>query len=193
MRTPEDTATDPDALLRCGRVQSVDLSAARCTVMLDDEDGAESPPLRWIAPRMGELAKVWLPPSVGEQVVVLCPGGEIGSGLVLGGIACNANPAPIDEPLALIRFSDGAILSYDPEAHELLIQLPAGATTVLMSDGGVDITGNVNITGKVDVSDNVTVTGKVTASVDVVGGGKSLKTHKHGEVTSGTSLTGAPV
>jgi len=182
MRTPEDTPTDADALARYAVVASVDLAAARCTVTLDDsgDDGAvESPPLPWLAPRMGET-RAWMPPSVGEQVLLICPGGEIGAGIVLGGVTSDANPAPIDEPVALLRFKDGAVISYDPDAHELLVQLPSGATTVLASDGGIDIVGDV------------TLTGKLTASDDVVAAGISLTDHKHGGVQAGSAQTGAP-
>lgn len=183
MRTPQDYMTDPDALLRVGVIASIDLSAATCTVTL--EDGVETPELPWIAPRMGEI-KAWAPPSVGEQVLLLCPAGEISAGLVLGGICSNANPAPIDEPLALVRFKDGAGISYDPVASELLIDLPAGATTVLKSDAGIDILGDVSIEG------NLNVTGTATAAEDAIGGGISLKSHVHTGVQSGTSPTGGP-
>lgn len=44
----------------------------------------------------------------------------------------------------------------------------------------------------VAVIGNVTVTGTVTATVDVVGGGKSLKTHTHGGVTTGGGTSGPP-
>lgn len=178
MRTPEDTPTDPDALARYAIVASVDLASAHCTVTLDD--GVTSPPLPWLATRMGDT-KVWLPPSVGEQVLLVCPGGEIGAGIVFGGVPSDAQPAPIDEPVALIRFKDGAVISYDPDASELLIQLPSGATTVLASDGGVDIVGDVNVMGK------------LTASEDVLAGSVSLKNHKHSGVQAGGAQSGAPV
>ncbi|CDO35821.1 putative baseplate assembly protein v (Gpv) [Novosphingobium sp. KN65.2] len=178
MRTPQDTPTDPDALLRYVTIASVDLAAARCTVTIDE--GVESPPLPWLAPRMGEIS-AWLPPSVGEQALLLCPGGEIGAGIIVGALPSTANPAPIDEPVALIRFKDGASLSYDPDAHELLLQLPSGATTVLASDGGIDVIGDINLTGK------------LTASDDVVAGGISLTGHKHAGVQSGASQSGTPV
>lgn len=171
-RTPEDTPTDPDALIRVGIVASVDVQAGTCTVTLDEDDGAETQAIRWLHARMGDT-KIWLPPAVGEQVLVLCPGGEIGAAIAIGGIHSNAFPPPIDEATPLLRFADGATLSYDPTAHELLMQLPSGATTVLVSDGGVDIVGNVAIEG------DVTVSGTMTATTDVIGGGKHLKTHTH--------------
>lgn len=39
---------------------------------------------------------------------------------------------------------------------------------------------------------DMTVAGTITATVDVVGGGKSLKTHTHGGVTAGAASTGQP-
>lgn len=183
-RTPEDAPTDADALIRVVTVASVDLASGTCTVTLDDPDGggddAVSAPVRWLHPRMGEM-KAWAPPSVGEQGLLLCPAGELGAGIFVGGLHSNAFPPPIDEPVALVRFKDGATLSYDPDAHELLMQLPSGATTVLVSDGGVDIMGDVSITGT------------LAASVDVLADGKSLKSHKHGGVQGGAAQTGTPV
>lgn len=184
MRVPQDQWTDADSLLRVAVIASIDLAVARCTVEL--EDGVESPPLPWLAPRMGEI-KAWIAPSVGEQVLLLCPAGEISAGLVLGGICSSANPAPIDEPLALIKFSDGAGISYDPVSSELLFDLPAGATTVLKSDAGIDIIGDVSIEG------DVTATGTITSETDVIAGGIKLKTHKHIGVQSGGAQTGNPV
>lgn len=40
---------------------------------------------------------------------------------------------------------------------------------------------------------DVELTGKLTASDDVIADGKSLKTHKHGGVQTGSGQTGAPV
>ena len=178
MRTPEDVPTDPDALIRYGRVTSVDPVAGFCVVELDD--GVEPPPLRWAAGRMGETV-VWLPPSVGEQVKVDCPGGEIAAGLVSGSVPSDANPPPATGPVPLIKFKDGAVFSYDPETHALSIQLPSGGTTVLTSDGGIDLVGPVSVTGK------------VTASEDVLAGSVSLKNHKHSGVAAGSAQSGAPV
>lgn len=183
MRTPESTPTDADELIRFGSVASVDLAAGRCTVSID-EDGAEgdatTPPIRWIEQRAG-ATRTWSPPSVGEQVILLCPAGEIGSAVALRGIFSNANPAPGDSLTELVSFADGAVLSYDPEAHALAITLPADATLAIEASGGITITGDV------------TVDGTITASDDVIGGGKSLKTHKHAGVQSGSSQTGTPV
>ena len=169
MRTSEDTPTDADNLIRLGTIASVDLAAKRCVVAL--EDGVESPPLRWLERRMGET-RTHSPPSVGEEVVLLCPAGEIGGGVVVGGLSNTRFPSPASTAIDLIRFADGAVLSYDPAAHAASLTLPGGGT--------LNITADVNVTGT------------LTATVDVVGGGKSLKGHKHGGVQAGSAQTGAP-
>lgn len=180
-RTPESTATDADELIRFGRIASVDLAAARCTVVID-EDAAEgeSPPLRWLHGRAGQ-SSTWSPPSAGEEVVVLCPAGEIGSGVILRGLSNTDNPPSGSTLTELVKFADGAVLSYDPEAHQLAFTLPAGATLAIEATGGVTIDGDVSVTGT------------LTASVDVVGGGKSLKDHTHTGVQGGSGTSGPPV
>lgn len=178
MRTPEDTETDADGLIRLGKVASVDLAAARCTVSFDDE--AESPPLRWIEGAAG-TTRTWSPPSIGEQVMLLCPGGEIAAAVALRGLVSTAHPALGNSLRELTRFSDGAEIAYDPETHELEAILPAGATLALVADGGITITGDIILTGK------------LTASDDVIAAGKSLKGHKHGGVQTGSGQTGTPV
>lgn len=176
MRTPEDHPTDPDELIRYGVVSAIDLAGGTCTVRIDD--GVETPPIRWIAPRLGAI-RIWLPPAVGEQVMLLCPAGDIGAAIALGGVACDAFPLPASDPRALVRFSDGATLSYDPEAHELALALPDGGT--------VSVRANVTVEGDLSAS------GTVTGDEDVIGAGKSLKDHKHGGVQGGSSQTGTPL
>lgn len=183
MRTPEDAPTDPDQLIRLGTVASVDLAAGKCTIKLDD--GATTPPVRWIERRSG-ATKTRSAPTVGEQVVLLSPAGEIGGALAIPGVWSNANPLPGTAQIELTEFIDGAVLSYDPLAHALVATLPAGATAAITAPGGLTITGPVTING------DATVTGTITGQTDVVGGGKSLKSHTHTGVTAGSATTGAP-
>lgn len=170
MRTPESTLTDPDELIRFGRVVSVDHAAGKCVVEIDED--LRTGPIRWAAPRMGDT-RVWCPPSVGEQVLVLCPAGEIGAAIAIGGIACNAFPVPANGMADLIRFKDGAVLSYDPDSHTLAFSLPDG--------------------GKLTLAGDFEVTGTVTATDDVKAAGISLKSHKHGQVQAGAAQSGVPV
>ncbi|RSU73162.1 phage baseplate assembly protein V [Sphingomonas sp. S-NIH.Pt3_0716] len=183
MRTPEDAPTDADQLIRFGTIASVDLAAARCVVDLDDD--SHTAPIRWIELRAGKT-RTWSPPSKGEQMVVFCPAGEIGAAVALRGLSSDAFPPAGATLKELIEFEDGAIMSYDPVAHAMEIVLPAGASLAITAPGGATITGDLTINGE------VRCTGTVTADSDVVGGGKSLKGHKHTGVQAGGAQSGAP-
>lgn len=186
----EDIALDPASLIRLGVISSVDLGAARCTVRCGDPDGEEmeTPPIRWIMPRCGDT-RVWSPPTVDEQVVLLCPDGEIGAAVALTGIIRNSFP-PLGSTLEeRIDFADGAQLRYNPEAHHLEALLPDGATATITAPGGLTINAEAGVT----INGDVRLNGTLTASEDVVAAGISLKSHKHGGVQPGGGQTSTPV
>jgi phage baseplate assembly protein V len=175
------SSTDPEQiageLLQLGTVASVDHEAATCTVDLGDLITGD---LHWFAARAGDVA-IWSPPSIGEQCAVLCPEGDLANGLVLLGLWSDVKPAPSTDPdLVLLKFPDGALISYNHGTHALAVSLPASGTATIDAPGGLTINADV------------TVNGKVTASDDVIGGGKSLKSHKHTGVQAGGAQTGAP-
>lgn len=177
MSTPEDAPTDPDKLIRFGTIASVDLAGARCVVDLDDD--CQSPPIRWIEVRSGKT-RTWSPPSQGEQVLLLCPGGEIGAAVALRGVACDAYPPAGNSLTEIIgQYDDGAVISYDPVAHQLACVLPAGATLHIVAE-------------TVEIEGDLQVTGTVTADQDVVASGISLKSHHHLGAQAGTGKTAGP-
>lgn len=176
-------------LLRFGVVESVDHAAGTCTV----RTGAlVTRPMPWLVQRAGD-ARTWWAPSVGEQVLLLCPGGDTTRGVVMPAIYSTAAARPAGSDTAHVTsYPDGAQVSYDPDAHKLVALLPGGGTASLTAPGGVQITGDTSITGKLHVSSDVTVDTKLTAADDVFGGGISLKTHTHIGVTPGTGSSGVP-
>lgn len=193
----EDIPADITELIRIGTVVEVDLGSASCRVRYGDPDdeggGATTGPIRWLMPRSGET-RVWSPPSVGEQVLLLAPDGQIGAAIALGGIVQDAFPPPATDEATLLQFTDGAQLRYDPVAHRLEATLPDGGETAIVSPGGlsIDAAGGITFTGDVAISGNVAVTGKVEASEDVTAGSISLKDHTHGQVQSGAGISGPP-
>lgn len=189
---PEDIPLDPAAMIRIATVASVDLAAATCTVVYGDPDGeqVESPPLRWLMPRSGDTRR-WSPPSVHEQGLLFCPEGDIAGGIFVPGITRDSFPPAGSTAEEVILFADGARVAYDPVAHVLTAQLPGGSAANITADQ-LNITGNVSITGNVAIDGDVGVTKTLTATTDVVGGGKSLKGHKHLGVTAGSGVSGAP-
>lgn len=190
MQRPEDIEQMAGEVVQIGIIASVDPAAATCRVTLGDLTTGDLP---WLAPNAGRL-RAWSPPSEGEQVVLFAPEGDLANGVVLTGLYSDANPAPSQDPdVVLLEFEDGAVISYNQSAHELAVTLPAGATAAIEAPGGVTITGDVTITGTLHVSEDVSCEGTVTATDDVIGGGKSLKTHLHSAVASGTAQSGPPV
>lgn len=180
MRTPEDTPPAAAELLRFGTIAEVDLAGARCVVRVGD---VLTGPIRWAEMRAGKT-RTWSPPSVNEQILLLCPEGELEAGVALRGVGCDAYPAPGHSLRELMEFEDGAVLAYDPVTHALDVLLPAGATVRFVATGGVTI----------DASDGgVTIKGDVEVEGDVTAKGVSLIEHRHGQVQAGGAQSGKPV
>ncbi|WP_083951171.1 phage baseplate assembly protein V [Sphingobium abikonense] len=176
--------------IQYGAVASVDHANATCTVQLGDLETGELP---WVAQRAGG-ARLWSPPSVGEQCVVLCPEGDLANGLVIVGLWSDAFPPPSNSPdVVHLEMPDGAVIRYDHAAHALAVTLPAGGTATIDAPEGATINADTTINGDLTVNGNLTVNGRVTATDDVLGGGISLKSHKHGGVQAGGAQTQGPV
>jgi len=149
-------------MIRVGEVVSVNAGAARCRIMIDELTTAELP---WLAARAGN-ARSWWAPSVGEQVVVFSPFGDLAQGFVIPALYQNAHAAPDNNLDATsIHFKDGAVIEYEQAAHRLRIDLPdATSDVVITSAGTLNVTttkgatvqagGNVNITGTVVAMNN---------------------------------------
>lgn len=134
----------------------------------------------WIPYKMvvNSHIRVWTPPRVGEQVIVMSPFGDGDDGIVLGGIY-NVNqkePTGSNEHTSVVVFEDGTSITYDTTAKALTIT--ASGSVAVTAPSGMSITADVTITG------NLNVTGTIT---DEKG---SLTTHVHSGVMAGPSNTG---
>lgn len=176
-QSPQDAPTDPDQLLRWGRIASVNLADGLCTVELADD--VQTGPLPWFEARMG-ATRVWSPPSIGEQVLLLCPAGELAGAAALRGVPSDEHPPAGSTQSERILFADGAELEYDPESHSLAVIMPSGGTVSIAAEGGISVTGDIILTGK------------LTATGDVIAAGKSLINHKHTGVAAGSAQSGPP-
>ncbi|MBH9536924.1 phage baseplate assembly protein V [Novosphingopyxis sp. YJ-S2-01] len=152
-----------------------------------DSDVEYSPEL--VTARSG-ATRSWSPPSLGEQVVLLCPGGDIAAAVALGSIPQDAFPPAGNSLRELIEYPDGAVIAYDSEAHKLDVTLPEGGSVAIVAGGGVTLDARQ---GGVTVLGDVTIDGAVTASGDIVAKGDiSLADHRHGLVRGGTDKSGPP-
>jgi len=145
-------------IFRVGRVAAIDLSAGRVKVSFA---GVTTAWLPWMAARAGAV-KDWNPPSVGEQVCVCSPSGEINLGFVMpGAIPYDANPAP-DVRAGVHKITLPAGGSYE---------ISVGSVNLVLADGKITLNGDIEVTG------------------DIKAGSISLRNHVHGGVTPGASTT----
>ena len=171
MRPPAEAVDLIEALrrlanvVRVGAVAQVDLPNARARVRYGaDPDGALTGWLPWIAGAAGE-DRSWRPPSIGEQVLLLSPSGDLAAGWILPGAYSGAYPPPDDSAgKSVMHARDGAIISYDTKAHVLAAVLPAGGSASIEAPDGIEITGDVEITGGVTITGNVDINGDAGAS-----------------------------
>lgn len=185
-------------LVRKGTVLAVDHDAELCRVECGD---LQTNWIHWLSLAAGET-RDWNPPTVGEQVLVLCPGGEMADGVVLRGISSDDNPAPSHKPSTHTRtYPDGARIEYDHEAHALVATLPGGATVLLEAPGSVTVkTSNATVeadkvlvkaseitldAATTSCTGKLAVTGDVTAGGDVKAGAISLRNHTHADSGKG--------
>ncbi|AIX49304.1 baseplate assembly protein [Pantoea sp. PSNIH1] len=180
-------------LIRIGTVSAVKLDDGLCRV---DTGNNTTGWLHWLTARAGKT-RSWNAPSVGEQVLVLCLGGELDTGFVLPGIFSDDNPAPSASADALHwSFPDGAVIEYEPATGALTasgIQTAtiSAAVQVLLDTPLVECT-NLLRTAQLDVTGGGTMKGDITHTAgSLSSNGKVLHSHKHPGDSGGQ--TGTPI
>ena len=175
-------------LVREGVVASVDLDAGKAVVRLGE---ILTPPIDWRM-AVGDTT-IWIAPTEGQPVTVTCPEGDIERAFISGSLP-SSQMAPLFLGVKVgIRFKDGALITYDPEAKKLQLQLTGEAE--ITAPEGVTVIADTSIKGDVAIDGDVTVTGGLVAQKtlegkqDVIAAGISGKGHKH---PAGNPLTGGP-
>ncbi|WP_269633147.1 phage baseplate assembly protein V [Pelomonas sp. BJYL3] len=192
-------------LLRLGTIARVNAKGYRVRVTAG---GLVSNWLPWVALRAGTTRK-WSPPTVGEQCLLLSPGGDLVNGVVLVGIF-SAEVPPNDNRAntEATHYPDGTYHEYDHEAHRDLLRCvgdvlrqvegsithEAKGAITHQADGSILIESKASITLKVGDSRIVLTPSGITADPDIVGGGHvSLVNHKHTKVSLGNDVSGKPL
>ena len=130
--------------------------------------------LPWSTVRAGK-ATVWWPPTLGEQVVLLSPGGDLAQAMALPACFSDTHPQP------------------SQSADELRIQFDNGDTLVHnQAEGSFDLACTNAITLRAAGSVLTIADGQVTSNVDVVAQGISVVHHKHPGIVKGLALTEEP-
>ena len=139
-------------LLMLGKITAVDFEQHKVQVIIGK---LVTPGLPWLTNRAGSDTTYWTP-SVGEQVLVLSPQGDPALGVVLPALYQDQFPAPTSDPnQCQVHFSDGAAASYDKARHQLAITLPSDGQVHLTANGGINITGDLTVTGNISASQTI--------------------------------------
>ncbi|MDV5743102.1 phage baseplate assembly protein V [Serratia marcescens] len=178
-------------LIRVGVVTAIDEDNKRVRVATG---GLDTTWLRWNAQRAGAF-NIWMPPSLGEQVWLLCIGGNPETAIIGGSLYSNDHPAPgSSRNEMVITAPDGARFRYDADAGALEV---SGVKTakltaevkVLLDSPVVECT-NLLKTRQFDVSEG----GEMHGDFNHTGGafvsnGVKVDDHDHGGVQRGGDWT----
>lgn len=185
------------SIINRGIVTQVDHAAARCRVQID---GLETNWLKFTSARIGTV-KIWNPPSIGEQVLVISETGELSTGLVTISFDYDDQPLPsANADTFEIHCDDGASFIYNHVTHNLGVTLPDESTTKINSScillSAIDI--GINCTNYRVACDNYEISSSnytLNSSTNSQNGtltinGLPYLEHNHNGVKSGGSSTG---
>lgn len=137
-------------LIRLGTIAAVQMAPPRVKVTTGTLTTAWLP---WLTPRAG-ADREWNPPTVGEQVLLLSPSGQLANGVALAGLFSDLIPAN-GERAALHRstYRDGAVIEYDSAAHKLTASIPGDISITAGGDITITAAGNFAVTAaRVDLN-----------------------------------------
>lgn len=178
--------------------------------------------LNWTTPRAGST-RTWSAPTVGEQVIVVSPGGDLTRGIILPALYSQEFDTPeSSDSIHTTHYPDGAVVQYDHAAHALTATLPGGKATITADkvtsnapstictgdltvmknlivkqsttvEGATALNGGVNAKTGAAGGVAMAVQGTIKASDDVLAGAISLAKHPHGGVKAGGDQSGGPL
>ncbi|MDL4863270.1 phage baseplate assembly protein V, partial [Halomonas elongata] len=197
-------------IARLGTIAAVDHGRARVRVRDGELLTAWLP---WVEQRAG-TTRTWNPPTEGEQVLLISPGGDPAAAVVITGLYRQAHPAPASTgDVWHTVMPDGAVIEYDHATSHLQATLPGSATLDAQADvtvttpaklkatagSGATINANTVINGNLTLNGNFSQPGGKSASIAadvaftgaVTSNGKDISSHhNHDRVQSGDDISG---
>lgn len=203
-------------LIRIGTVSAVDVSTACVKVKIGD---VETDWVQWATVRAGST-RTWSCPSVGEQVMVFCPFGDLAQAIPALSLYQDTHPAPAnDASVDRAAFADGSTVDYNSVSNTLTVNV-SGAGNVILNSANVTVNASNQVTlntphtickGQLTVEGAFTYlagmvgsggganSAQITGGVAFSGGelihnGKNIgATHTHGNVQNGNGSTSPPL
>ncbi|PZP30439.1 MAG: phage baseplate assembly protein V [Roseateles depolymerans] len=190
-------------LLRLGTISHVNAKGYRVRVAAG---GLASNWLPWLSVRAG-TTRTWSPPTVGEQCLLISPGGDLVNGVALVGLFSDAIPPNDDrDNVDATHYPDGTVHEYDHEAHRDLLKCVGDVLRQIEGNVLFDVKGDIThqAQGAVVIASETSITLRVgdakleltpegiKATPDVIAGGISQVNHVHGGVRSGNDKSSKP-
>lgn len=143
--------------------------------------------LPWAGGRAG-TTRDWNPPTVGEQVMILSPGGDLSNGVAMPSLFQLNHQPPSNDPGKIAReFPDGGLFEYDHANQVLRINLPGSIE--IHAPGGTSWVGNISQQGNMQREGSYVQTGG-----GLTHNGKNVgHNHAHSGIQPGPANTGGPV
>lgn len=112
--------------VRYGTVMEVDHSKRRVRIKSGD---IESNWIPWPAGRAAAGKRRWDAPEVGEQGMMIAPGGNLAEATFIPGVYQDQHDAPVSDPNKdHTAYGDGTVVEYDRGSHTLLVDLTGGVS-----------------------------------------------------------------
>lgn len=184
---------------RIGQITSYDPNTFTARVQLQPDD-TQTGWLPIASPWIGNGWGAFFAPNVGDMVAVEFINGDMEAGTVIGRFWNFEDlPKPVPAGEMWLLHKSGAFFKLTNDGKGSFSD-GHGATITLDGSGNIvsgatqwTHTGPVDFKSAVHFEDNVQVDKTLTATTDVIGGGKSLKTHLHSGVSTGSGTSGPPV
>lgn len=188
--TPQETTRRLENLARVGTVTAVKTQKPpRCRVKLGDNTTDWLP---WMALRAAGKKKGshWWPPAVGEQCLVISPGGDMSQGMVILGAYSDDMDAPANEPgMERTNWDEDNWAEY--REGQYTVHTKRGITFEVDDNCALTI-GLDSITARVGGAVMTITQDRITTNVDLIAQGVSVVHHKHTGVTEGGDISGEP-
>lgn len=181
-------------LVRIGTVSDVDHERQRVRVVTS---GNVTDWIRWGEARAGD-ARTWWPLSVGEQVLIVAPGGDLATAVVACRLYSAAHPAPGSRAKTHITvYPDGASETYDANTSTMTISgvkkvIVEAAESITLDTP--EVTCTQHLTAKtLTVQEGAELHGDTThTDGEMSSNGVIVDKHVHSDVMPGGANSGGP-
>jgi phage baseplate assembly protein V len=157
-------------MIRYGKIIEIDHDTKKVRIKSGE---IETDWIRWSAGRSNSRKRQWDPPTIGEQVTMLAPTGDLRQAHVIPGMYQSDYDAPSASPNKdHATYSDGAVIEYDVADHRLTANLQSDTSIIAdrtsikatRGNGSVEVA-NAAITAAVGGNSIVINTSSITLTV----------------------------